>query len=496
VRPIVALLSGLMFVVLTACTLADAIRPQPTGIRISPFSTEIPQTLTPPEPGSESGTLTPSPPTKTSPVGAAVTHYAFEVILDYDAKELSVSQIINYTNDIGRAISDLPILVPPAHQQSVFTLTALNMAQTFLDSQAKMEDALIQLTLNPPLEPGQRIEINIEYQLHLPQGWTPLGYTQRQVLLADWYPLIPPYQESIGWLVNPPGQVGEYLVYPLSNFHLNLCLAPSREELIVAASVPLSGRQDGCYQYNTHEKRNISLGISPHYHVSTVHSDLVTVTIYSFPQHASLGERAAELAVQSWTTFTELYGGNQREHLSIVEADIADGLETDGLIFLSEWYYRTADPSPQNYFELLIVHETAHQWFYGYIHNDQANEPWLDEALSTYSEVLFYEIHYPHLVDWWWDFRVTTYAPGGPVNAAIYEFRQVRPYINVVYLRGASFLQALRNEVGDQAFFESLRHYTQIRGEIGGIHTSADFFEALRQVSDHDLSAIIAEFFQ
>src|SRR5204863_178296 len=33
-----------------------------------------------------------------------------------------------------------------------------------------------------------------------------------------------------------------------------------------------------------------------------------------------------------------------------------------------------------------IVHELAHQWFYSLVGNDQARDPWLDEALASYVE--------------------------------------------------------------------------------------------------------------
>ena len=39
--------------------------------------------------------------------------------------------------------------------------------------------------------------------------------------------------------------------------------------------------------------------------------------------------------------------------------------------------------------EKVIVHETAHQWWYGLVGNDQIDEAWLDESLATYSEVIY-----------------------------------------------------------------------------------------------------------
>jgi hypothetical protein len=423
------------------------------------------------------------------------TRYYLDVSLDYDAKKLSVNQTISYTNNTGYAINLLPLQVPPAHQVGVFLLTGIQIGQIQPEMESELKGALIHLQFDSPLEPGQQVEINLKYQLYPTHGWGALGYTQRQLLLADWYPMVPPHRDGPGWVINPPGQVGEHLAYPLSDFHLNLCLAPTQQTLVLAVSTHLTEQAGDCYRYQAQQVRNISLAISPEYHVATAESDQVMVLAYTFPEHADLGQRAAELAVQSWGTFTDLFGDNQRNFLSIVEADIFDGLETDGLIYLSEWYYRTADPSPRNLFELLVVHETVHQWFYGYIHNDQAFEPWLDEALATYSEVLFYEVHHPQLVDWWWDFRVAAYEPEGVVNASIYDFNHFRPYINAVYLRGSIFFQALRDEIGDPVFFEALWRYAQPENESEHWRTADDFMDTFSQVSDADLTPIFSEFF-
>jgi aminopeptidase N len=35
---------------------------------------------------------------------------------------------------------------------------------------------------------------------------------------------------------------------------------------------------------------------------------------------------------------------------------------------------------------VVIDHETAHQWFYSLVGNDQARDPWLDETLATWAQ--------------------------------------------------------------------------------------------------------------
>lgn len=460
---------------------------------LPPPATDIKNTQIPPD-------TTPTticqfaPQENSSQADSTKTHYHMDVSLDYDNHLLTVSQRIDYTNKTGESLTELPLVLSAALDQNVFTLLTFQIAPEFDKSIITVEDTKILLQLDPPLEPGDRLTADLIYEILVPQRSGAFGYTQRQLLLADWYPFIPPFINGQGWLINPPAAVGEHQVYPLSNISVNLQLRPTDKELVVAASAPISAYIESCYQYSASEVRNFSLAISPEYRLTSKTNALTTVKIYTFPEHAEMGKRAADLALQAWETFTNIYGPNPRNFMSMVEAEINDGLECDGLFYLSDWYFQTADETPQNYFELLVVHETSHQWLYGLVHNDQAQEPWLDEALATYSELLFYEEHHPGLVQWWWDYRVNEYAPKGYVNATIYDFDNYREYVNAVYLMGARFVDTLRQSIGEADFRIFLNAHVQ-SGQ-GGILSATDFFSILADISPMDINQIKSGFFE
>jgi hypothetical protein len=58
--------------------------------------------------------------------------------------------------------------------------------------------------------------------------------------------------------------------------------------------------------------------------------------------------------------------------------DVRGGIEYPGAILLGTRQDRDATAS----------HEVAHEWFYGLVGDDQARDPWLDEAFATYAEAL------------------------------------------------------------------------------------------------------------
>lgn len=138
--------------------------------------------------------------------------------------------------------------------------------------------------------------------------------------------------------------------------------------------------------------------------------------------------------------YADLFGAYPYRRFVIVQGDFPDGMEFTGLVFVSDAWFTSNNGTAQSYLTFITVHEVAHQWWYGRIGSDQAMTPWLDEALATYSEVIFYEEFYPELRDWWWQFRVNNFVGGRyrgkNVDSSVYEFASIRDYINAVYLAG------------------------------------------------------------
>jgi Peptidase family M1 domain len=485
------ILIALLF--LTSCISAPPL-PTPVGptVTYNPFATLSPTPFGPLESTPTAlPTAIPSPtlalPTPTAPPPPGTRpKYTIQVMLDYAGHGLSVDETVFYPNSTGVMLDSLVLAVEPNRLDGCFSLAAFSGERV---SGYSLDGARLEVRLDPPLAADEFTNLSLRFNLSLPLAdhHHIFGYKADQINLVDWYPFVVPYRD--GWLLHPAGDVGEHLVYEAADFDVTITPTGSVTALVMAGSVPALGQN-----FRLNSARSFAVSISDRFLQSSRQVAGVTLTSYYFSGEQVQGERLLEEVGQALLVYSGRFGPYPYPALSIVESDFYDGLEYDGLFFLSRDFYLADDGTKLNYLVDIAVHETAHQWWFGEVGNDQALEPWLDEALATYSEYLFYEQTYPGMAEAWWQFRVDAFSPTGYVDSTIYTTSDFQAYADAVYLRGAEFLRDLRLRLGDEAFFAFLRDYAaQMNGKIA---TADDFFRILATHTDADLSDLLHEYFQ
>ncbi len=427
--------------------------------------------------------------------------YTLNTTIDYDAHTVTVDQTILYPNLTGNQLNALVLAVTPNLWDGSFSLTGISIDGQPVSTYT-LDGQRLDISLASLLPAGSTTEIKLQYTLTLPfaEQEDPsvsrpriYGYTSRQINLVNWYPFVVPYING-EWTLHDPWFYGEHLVYDSADYEINLkFIDPATTPIVAASGVP-EAQPDGSTRYTINSARTFALAASRDFQTSSTQVGDVTLTSYYFPFSEAGGQAALQASAQALQVYGARYGAYTHKSLAIVMGDFNDGMEYSAFYYLSRDFYNLYDGTPANYLTFVAVHETAHQWWFEQVANDQALQPWLDESLATYSERLYYENTYPDLVPWWWSYRIDFYKPEGFIDIPIYEGQGFRPYTNATYFQGAYFLEKVRQRIGDEAFFAFVQDYlNQGRGKIV---TANDFFNILRSHSGTDISDLINQYFR
>jgi hypothetical protein len=477
-------------------------------------------TATPPPPATETLAADPSLPSETPTLVSTATPalerplYVLDMQLNYASRAANVDQVITYPNWTGETLTNLVLAVEPNLWSGGFSLKSITIDGQLVSNYtlAAPTGQRLEIPLPQPLPPSGTVTINLNYALILPkmQAYENAsndirpqiyGYSDKQINFVDWYPFVVPYIPGQGWLLHNPWYYGEHLVYDLADFDVTVTVTDGANPKIAASGAEVEpaateSTPSGAVsrRFLLQAGRTFALSMSDHFKVAMQTVGDVTVYSYYFGLYDAPGEAMQQTTVEALQTYSERFGPYRHKTLTAVQGDFNDGMEFSGLYFISRDYFNLYDGTPKNYLVIIAAHETAHQWWFDAVANDQGLEPWLDEALCTYSERIYYETIYPDLVDWWWGFRYFEFQQAGYVDTSIYDGGGQRPYWDKVYLTGARFFEDLRERVGDEIFFAFLKdYYTQ---SVGKRVTGADFFRVFHANTAADITDLLAKYFK
>jgi hypothetical protein len=441
--------------------------------------------LTPPPSTLTVDTVQPATP---PPATSSRTNYILNATLDFENKLLSADETIRYYNTSGGTLTDLVLSVQPNIYTGAFTLNAIAQDGVALGIYT-LSGQRLSVTLNQPIANGAATTITLSFNLKIPQKGSGdvFGYDFNQINLVDWYPFVVPYRG--GWVLHDPMPWGEHLVYDSSDIELNIKTDPG-VTLAVGASPEANGEW---VRYRMYGARTLAVSASDEFIVNETTLGNISIRSYYFSGYQKGGDDMLIYASEALQTYSAEFAPYPHQTLAIVQSDMDDGQEYDGLVFLATDFYSQYTGSAKSNLTTIGVHEIAHQWWYSLVGNDHAFEPWLDEALSTYSERIFFENNYPANISWWWQFRVNYFKPTGYVDATIYDYGSFRSYTNAVYFRGALFLDDLRELMGYGNFSKFIKAYAT--RYANGHATTADFFALARETINANYDDLIADYF-
>jgi len=353
---------------------------------------------------------------------------------------------------------------------------------------------VLTVPLTEPLYPTDNVELEIEFELKLANIYHRTGWTDKAVNLGNWYP-IAAVREKGKFVCEPYHTNGDPFYSLIANYDITFSMPPA---YMAASSGQTLGTvisaQTKTIRMAARGVRDFALVLSKRFQAVSGEADGIKVLYYYYADETPF--ESLKAATDAIKTYNKTFGRYPYPVFSVTQTTFNHGgMEYPNLVMISDRYSGEA-------FREIIIHETAHQWWYGVVGNNQVAHAWLDEGLTEYSTTLFFELNPAYGISKedrilkaiqnlyiYTDLYKTVlrgYTPS--MNRPSYEYADDIEYFYMTYVKGELLFDTLRSVLGDKAFFAGLRKYYE--DNKYGVATPDDILGALESASGKDLGGV------
>ncbi|HAF61506.1 MAG TPA: hypothetical protein DCK95_04195, partial [Anaerolineaceae bacterium] len=347
------------------------------------------------------------------------------------------------------------------------------------------------LKLVEPLAVGQSLTIDLSFTL---QGMDTLNYIGSVWTEDSLFPMLAVYDQN-GWRMDIPSMPD--IVYSQSARFNYAVTLPSDWQIVATgeqlAQEALSTGQMR-YTYQTGLVRDVSITFSQQFEI--YQRTVGDTTLYlALANPEADNEFLLDSAESAFSLYEGLFGEYPFASLKIIawKSIRSSGKEYPGLIYVE---YNIGEGTKM---QKVMAHEIAHQWWFSTVGNDIFKDAWLDEGFAEYSALLYLretqgeEVFQNELKELENSVALADAESGGKykVGSSVEELSASYYYTNFVYEKGALFLDMLRTQMGDEAFFAGLRAY--YRQYQFGVADRQGFMEVMQRFTDVNLSPLFEE---
>ena len=410
-----------------------------------------------------------------------LNEYQLEAVYDENNHTLDSKMTVNYVNNSDAVLDEVCFhLYPNAYREGAQfspidesmktdayengeSYGSIDINEIYLNGKLAVydrggeDDDILRVYLEDVLEPTQSVSVTIDFVVKLANVKHRLGYYNGVVNCGNWYPIACVKTQN-GFDSYPYYSNGDPFCSDCSNYKVKLTVPA---HLKVASSGHGNRVESGVvvtYDLSLYNARDFAFVIGDFKTQTAKYEDVEVTYFYVEDESAKHNLTTACDALSYYSKTLKKYP--YKTYNVVKTPFLHGGMEYPGMVMIS-------DALNQSLLEEAIIHETAHQWWYAIVGNNEVEHAWMDEGLTEYSTTLFYEFNPSYNVTYKARMADATSAyviysditqSDGVMDKNVNEFSSF-DYTYLTYLKGALMFDALRKTVGDQAFFSALKDY-------------------------------------
>lgn len=453
-----------------------------------------------------------------------MNNYTINAVFCDEEKVVNATEVLEYTNRTGESLDSLCFnLYGTAFSEDakILPYTTLNEKKCFpnglsfgdleiLSAKVDNLDAnflvvgednnACKVEFGFLLEPEKTVAVELVFKLKLANCTHRLGFVDGFVNLGNWYPIVAVYENG-EFNITPYYSSGDPFFSECANYDVTI-VYPEKYTLSHSGEVLESVAEGGVetVKLNAKAVRDFALNLSDNYKTAEGSVGHTKVRVLTASEDENIS-KYLEVSLKAVTLFNKLFGDYPYETLDVAFTPfLHGGMEYPNLVYIAN------DITDFNTIVKVIVHEIAHQWWYGVVGNNEITDAWFDESLAEYSSVLYFE-NFPEygitredLVDecvqdynLYLDVITSVNLKHNlSMQLPLQNYLSEYEYVYMVYVKGTIFIDELRNTLGDEDFFEGLQNL--YKDNMFKIITKVEFVEAFNKASGVDVTALVEGF--
>ncbi len=380
------------------------------------------------------------------------------------------------------------------------------------------DSTVIVVPLDTAVRPGEVVAIDIGFVSRLPKifartGWDTLPDGSLFYMVAQWFPKLGVYEVPGQRYVPQDAEKGAWSTH---QFHMNsefyadfgnynVSMTVPRTYVVGATGVYIGTSEEGAnktIRYEAKDVHDFAWTTSPAFVEETDSWRHVNMKVLLLPDHVDQAERHFGAAKNALEWFDENMGEYPYTTLTLVDGlGGANGMEYPTLITCGTFYNL---PERFRTLEVVTIHEFGHQYFYGMLASNEAEEAWLDEGMNSYAESVIMDSYYGEgsVIDipgakigglaGHYLVYVGSRPAEGALNTRSWEYPGGSVYGRVTYSKSALVMHALANVLGEakmKEFLQSYYHKWRFRHP-----TTRDLVAVAEDVAGRDLTWFFSQF--